>query len=154
MIVRRLLAAFAIIASACAPHTTEPNPVVPDADGRIAFAISDAVLRDSSRLQHDWFELVAAQLQADTIVMDVRYGGGCEQHAFILVGSSAFAESSPVQTAMRLVHDGRGDACDALLSRRLRADVSPIRDAYRRVYHVDHGVIAISLGSTRLLYSF
>jgi hypothetical protein len=152
---RGIIAGLLILAS-CSSHTVAgPSADVPDANGHIAFEITDVALGSLTGLPRDPVEIIGARADADTIVIDVRYGGGCTDHAFILLASPTFAESSPVQSSMLLAHEGRGDLCKALVARTLRADVSPLRDAYRRAYQVEHGTIAIQLGGApRVLYTF
>jgi hypothetical protein len=149
---RWVFAVLFVLVSCSRNDIAGPVPRVPDATGRIAFEISDRSLSD---LAAGALEITLARIQTDTLVLDVRYGGGCADHAFVLVASSAFAESFPVQSFMRLSHDARGDLCKALVSRQLRADISLLRDAYRRSYGADHATIAIQLsGTSTLLYTF
>jgi hypothetical protein len=82
----------------------------------------------------DRASIAGASLQGDVLVLDVRFGGGCADHAFDLYAQTAFMESEPVQTRLALAHQANGDACRALLSRELRFDLAPLRDAYRRAY--------------------
>jgi hypothetical protein len=86
----------------------------------------------------------------------VQYGGGCRDHAFVLVASSAFAESNPVQAFVELVHDANGDLCKALVTRDLKAPLLALRDAYRTSYRTEHGTISIRLTgfAGALLYTF
>ena len=112
---RWVFAVLFVLVSCSRNDIAGPVPRVPDATGRIAFEISDRSLSD---LAAGALEITLARIQTDTLVLDVRYGGGCADHAFVLVASSAFAESFPVQSFMRLSHDARGDLCKALVSRR------------------------------------
>lgn len=158
---RRLLAAILLAGSVslagCSSHSgTGPTAAIPDQSGRIPFEIPAAVSTGAAAtFPSDPLEIVGDRADADTLVIDVRYGGGCVDHAFILIGSAAFAESNPVQTFMTLAHDARGDLCKALVFKTLRADITPLRDAYRRSYQVEHGTISIRLtGAPPILYRF
>jgi hypothetical protein len=52
----------------------------------------------------------------DSILVDVKYGGGCKEHKFKLeVG--ACAESFPVQCGVEVIDLTRGDFCEALIHR-------------------------------------
>lgn len=91
-------------------------------------------------------EILRAELEGDTLDLQVRFGGGCAEHDFALVHSGAFMESYPVQTNLTLAHDAHGDACRALLTRAIRFDLSPVKRAYQQGY-AEHGVIVIHLRS-------
>ena len=147
---RRFLIAGACIVAACAdPLGLHPALTQPDADGRIAFAIVDG----SPDVPRDHFMLQQARMEGDTLILDIRFGGGCTTHEFLLVGNNVRLKSDPPQTNVVLAHDANGDACEALLSRSLRADVSPLRDAYRR-NGSQHGTIILNVAGASVPYRF
>lgn len=108
----------------------------------------------------DRASIAGASLQGDVLVLDVRFGGGCAEHAFDLYAQTAFMESEPVQTRLALAHRANGDPCRALLSRELRFDLAPLRDAYRRAYGPSGRIVlhvhepGPSGGSHDVLYTF
>ena len=156
---RRFLASLLLVGGvgACSSHSaTGPTAAIPDKSGRIPFEIPAVSMSGAAAsFPNDPLEIIGARADVDTLVIDVRYGGGCAEHAFMLIGSAVFAESHPVQTSMTLAHDARGDLCKALVFKTLRADITPLRDAYRRSYQVEHGTISIRLAGTGpILYTF
>lgn len=86
----------------------------------------------------DWprdpLDLVDVALEADLLVLQTRYGGGCTLHALDLVAWGGWLESFPVQVNVLLTHDAKGDRCKALVSRTLRFDLTPLAQAYRAAY--------------------
>lgn len=50
------------------------------------------------------------------LAVTVEYGGGCEEHAFVLRSRDLGGE-----VEVWFVHDGRGDSCDAILTEALAA---------------------------------
>ena len=65
------------------------------ADPRAGAAV--VVAGTGAMLGDDGYVLNAASVAGDTLTVSVSYGGGCETHAFTLVISASFIESSPVQ---------------------------------------------------------
>jgi len=97
-------------------------------------------------LPDDPATIVSAAVEGDSLALEVRYGGGCEEHGFALYASDAFMESEPVQVGVTLAHDAKGDPCRALLTRDLKFDLAPLREAYRRQYR-RNGTIVLQLRS-------
>lgn len=73
------------------------------------------------------FEVLFAEVQGDTLVTVVRYGGGCGEHRFELEADGPLMKSLPPKQPLRWVHRSPGDPCRALISDTVRADVSPFR---------------------------
>lgn len=71
----------------------------------------------------DRFEILAARLESDQLVVDVLYGGGCRRHDFRVLWSGALRESSPPQADFLLTHDGHADPCKALRRETIRVDM-------------------------------
>jgi hypothetical protein len=71
----------------------------------------------------DPFEVLDARFEADQLVLDVRYGGGCREHTFHMLWSGAILKSNPPQASFFLVHDAQDDPCKALISETLRFDM-------------------------------
>ena len=105
----------------------------------------------------DPFELLAAAVEGDLLMLEVAYGGGCEKHTFELLTSDSFQAGSPVVLGTLLFHDAGGDACEAWLRRRLWFDLRPVRDLYRRVYRERTGSVELRLAHVpdgSLVYRF
>lgn len=109
--------------------------------GRIVMASS----ADDARWPRDPVTITRTTIEGDSLTVEVTYGGGCGTHAFALVSDGAWMESSPVQVRLRLAHDDDNDACDALLSRTLRFDLTALRQAYESAYHSSSGAIRLRL---------
>ena len=84
-------------------------------------------------------------IEGDTLTVTVSYGGGCRQHDFTLVSSSAFMESNPVQLRVDLAHDARGDPCTAYPTEDYVFDLTPVRMLYQESYRLTEGVIVLHL---------
>ena len=77
--------------------------------------------------------------------------GGCAEHSFTLLDTGIATKSIPPQHRLRLVHDGRGDTCEAYLTRELFFDISPLRKLYSSL---DRVVILIEGIEGSTLYTF
>jgi hypothetical protein len=92
----------------------------------------------------------------DLLEMEVSFGGGCRTHEFALLVGRGFRESNPVQAEAALAHDAHGDACEALLRASLRADLTPLSEAWRAAYGRRSGAILLDLQglATPIRYEF
>jgi hypothetical protein len=115
----------------------------------ISAATSDRVLiveeSEWRRFPSDLITIAGTRFVGDTLVLSVTHGGGCRDHAYQLLAGTVWMESLPVQVAARLSHDANGDMCRALLSRDVKVNLTPLRDAYRRAYGGTTGKIALRL---------
>ncbi len=113
--------------SGTASSSSSPPPVQADPGSTSA---TDAVrpLRTVRALpaHGDAIRIDRARIEGTTLIVDVAHGGGCAQHDYTLYWSGSCGESLPQSCSVRLVHDGHGDTCEAMLSRSLRFDVSAI----------------------------
>lgn len=88
-------------------------------------------------------------LKGDELAFKAGFGGGCAPHDFDLCWDGAWLESYPVQARLALRHTlGANDPCDAFITRELRFDLSPLKDAYRMSYPSPTGTGKISVGIT------
>jgi hypothetical protein len=88
-------------------------------------------------------------IDGDTLRAAVTYGGGCRRHALQPIAETVWMESYPVQVHARIAHNADRDPCDALVTRLLHIDLTPLRDAYRRSYRATRGRIALRLAGAR-----
>jgi hypothetical protein len=102
----------------------------------------------SPRWPADPITITGVAIERDSIRIAVTYGGGCREHRLGLIVSTAWMESWPVQAAALVVHDARGDLCRAIVSDTVRADLTPLRDAYRRSYQSRSGRIALRIAGS------
>src|SRR5687767_105037 len=140
---RALIAGVAAII-ACADPTEPPNGYWSTTDtwvGQIVITPN----ADSPRWPSDAVTIQGFAFKGDSLELSVSFGGGCREHAFVLLADAAWMESYPVQVAVRLSHDANEDACDALLSRVLRFDLTPLKAAYASSYQVSTGIIKLNL---------
>jgi len=94
---------------------------------------------------HDALEVTAAVIEADTLVIDVSSGGGCEAHEIDYCWDGSFAESDPVQVWLDLWHDGHDDPCDAIVMEQRVLDLVPLKEAWQAAYQQQSGEITIHL---------
>ena len=104
----------------------------------------------------DEYELDAAAITGDTLVVTVSYGGGCEDHFFALDASAAFAESDPVQLMVALAHNANGDACQRWVTQDYCFNLAPLKARYQAEYQQDAGTIVLQLkgAASELVYEF
>ncbi len=93
----------------------------------------------------DPLEVKGVVVESDALIVEVSYGGGCEEHTIGLCWNGAFAESFPVQVWVDLSHDAHDDNCDALITEPRKLDLSGLRTAYQEGYQTEHGTIVIHL---------
>ena len=121
--------------------------------GQVVVAGTDAALG----LGDDDYVLNNAMIAGDTLTISVSYAGGCERHAFILVISASFIDSSPVQLPVVLRHEANGDSCEAWLTQSYAFDLAIVRSRYRETYGSGAGRVLLQLDGVpadRLVYEF
>jgi hypothetical protein len=144
----RLLLAGGVMAAAIAcSESTEPQ--LPNGFWSINDTWSGQIVitpdADAPQWPSDPVTIHAVEVKGDSLELTVSYGGGCRDHSFMLLADAAWMESYPVQTGVRLAHDAKGDACEALLTRVLRFDLSPLKAAYVASYRTASGIIRLNV---------
>lgn len=89
----------------------------------------EEVIRNSSRYENeksDDFKLIEARLDADCLLITVRYGGGCGGADFSLIAIEGERFSLPPQIPMRLLLDDN-DNCEALITEEIGFDLRPLQ---------------------------
>jgi hypothetical protein len=127
---RAALAVLGIVPLISCSTPVAPGFIPADEPGRIVMALG----ADQNRWATDPIALDSGWIARDTLFLAVSHGGGCADHAYALVASNGWMESSPVQLGVFLAHDAKGDTCKALLLRQLIFDLAPAREAYRAAY--------------------
>jgi hypothetical protein len=79
------------------------------------------------------------------LYVEIQYGGGCAHHDVDAVAYTGWMESNPVQVGVALAHDAHDDMCDALVTRTLRFDLLPLRDAYADAYGPGNATLILRL---------
>jgi hypothetical protein len=89
---------------------------------------------DPSVMCRDKLTILGGSIDGIILEVYVRYGGGCGDHEFILLGRPYFMESYPVQIDLYVHHGNIDDYCDAIVSDTLCFDVRRIAELYEGVY--------------------
>lgn len=101
-------------------------------DGRLDVLLSS--LSSPGPTPQDPLTVDSVRVDGGLLSVGLTYSGGCRLHEIDLVVSTAWMESSPVQAAAWLTHDGRDDMCDGRPHEVRRFDVARVVDAYRASY--------------------
>lgn len=110
--------------------------------------VGQIVITPNADSLHWPYDAVAIQgfvIKGDSLELAVNFGGGCRDHAFVLLADAVWMESYPVQVGVYLSHNANDDACDALLSRVLRFDLTPLKARYASSYQASSGIIRLNL---------
>jgi hypothetical protein len=108
------LAVFAALAALAAVVACNGPPGAEDGPENSGFGSPYEIVTNPTPAAPDESPAVAS----DSLLVLVRYAGGCVDHDFDLIASVS-GDSAEV----RLVHDDGGDECEALISERLRLAV-------------------------------
>jgi hypothetical protein len=92
----------------------------------------------------DSFVFNRVKLIQNFLLLNVSYGGGCEEHIFLLI-STSFMESNPVQVNVVLSHEDNDDPCDAWITEELVFNLLPLKKAYQEQYQLTFGKIILNL---------
>ena len=103
---------------------------------------------DASYWPSDAVTIQGFVMKGDSLELNVSFGGGCRDHAFVLLSDAAWMESYPVQVAVKLAHDAKGDNCKALVSRVLSFDLTPLKTAYNASYQASSGIMRLNIRGT------
>jgi hypothetical protein len=85
-----------------------------------------------------------AFIDGDELVLNVTYGGGCEEHIFAGCFSQ-FTELEPYMVDIQVGHDAQGDACRGLMSEERRFSLEVLKMLYQAAFGVESAVITINL---------
>lgn len=78
----------------------------------------------------DDFTATSAEINGDTLFLDVEHSGGCAPHTYESWWNGAWMLSLPVQMNLDIVHDAHGDLCRALIFNTLALDLTDVRTSY------------------------
>lgn len=65
-------------------------------------------------------------IKGDIMTIHVTYSGGCEEHEFQLLGTTALQKSMPMKRGVMLYHDNKGDSCRELVDEILVFDITAL----------------------------
>jgi hypothetical protein len=87
-------------------------------------------------MPNDPYTIHSANIQGNTLQLDLGYGGGCQGHLFALLDlmPGAFAESEPPRPVIALRHDNNDDRCKALVRETRSIDLSPLAVSATKAY--------------------
>jgi hypothetical protein len=107
---------------------------------------------DPWKIATDPIDVKRAVIVGDALTLDVQYSGGCAEHDFALCYDNIRSSRGvdPIQAVLTLTHQANGDVCEALLSKTLTFDLTPIADAYKSYFNAAGGVALTQYG----YYSF
>lgn len=77
-------------------------------------------------LKSDLLTIDSAWVESNTLLIDVKFGGGCRVHKFDIYTDTSFVSDSTI--SLYLTHDANGDYCKALVSERLAFNLASIGD--------------------------
>ncbi|MFN5784513.1 MAG: hypothetical protein ACK457_01020 [Flavobacteriia bacterium] len=113
---------FAMLLSACGVHK---NNSINDGDQPNANIMLTATIGEVNA-PSDPFSISDVRVQGNKMFIEVSYSGGCQEHAFQLVGSSMIAKSLPPIRHMQLVHESNDDACRMMILKTIEIDVKAL----------------------------
>jgi len=88
-----------------------------------------ATLGDTDQ-SSDSFSISDIRVKGNTMLIDVSYSGGCEEHQFEMTGSQNIAKSLPPIRAIQLVHKANGDQCKKMVMETIEVDIKAL--AYKQ----------------------
>ncbi len=77
------------------------------------------------------------RVKGNKLLIDVSYGGGCQEHQFQVIGSAMISKSLPPVRSIQLVHTANGDKCKMNVSKTLEVDLKELaykQDAGSKIY--------------------
>jgi hypothetical protein len=99
-----------------------------------------------------------AKIIQNKLIFNISYGGGCQDHEFLLIGNGEYAESYPVQTYILLSHNSNNDTCLAFFTSFITFDLTPLKQHYQNVYNEGSATIVLHIdggnGGITLNYTF
>ena len=101
--------------------------------------------RPPDAIRQDYYQLADLKLDGRTLHMRVGFSGCSPDHPLQLYMSGGFMESHPVQARLVLMHDDRGELCDAAWSVERAWDLTPIIRLYTQQYHSRTGSVILHL---------
>ena len=122
---------------------SHPQPPKPTASCEVT-GPATIVQLNRIRVASDPFELSEAVIEDDVLCVSVEYGGGCADHNFNLLVNSEMTDGTPQVNAL-LTHNSHGDACDALIMRKVGFDLTPLREHLRKTTGQTSGTVALHL---------
>lgn len=130
---------FDCVDAVCTWDYTTNNYGIPDCDGDRGAAM----------------DINSASVVGDELILNVSYGGGCEDHTFTLCWpDQSFMESDPVQAGFEVYHEDNDDPCDAWFTEDQAFNLAPLRTAYEAMYGSGSASIILDVGGFSVEYAW
>lgn len=100
-----------------------------EAEKVILFEVLDKV-----DLKTDKALIKEARLEGDILTLKISHSGGCREHDYQLYGWRGWDKSNPPAGYLFFSHNANGDMCEALISRELRFDIEPLKEAWKTAF--------------------
>jgi len=131
------------------------NLLFPDLEIPYAVDCGKVILANGTspdNLIMDSYKVNKADFNADTLNIEVSYGGGCKEHEFCLVAWNYFLESQPVRAYLFLSHNSNDDYCKANITSKLSIDMTPLKQDFFNQYGIrsDSIIVRILCSGERL----
>lgn len=91
------------------------------------------------------------KIEGTCLALTVSYSGGCEAHDFQLHWDGTILESYPAQVNMVLVHSGKRDGCQRMVTETLRFDLGGLLDPVNGP--LDIGVTAAGVPGIGIMFA-
>jgi len=114
--------AFLLVFTAACGTMREKNEKKQDAAGKIQKA--ELVENIDEFRKSAPVRIISVSLTDNVLKLDIEFSGGCNEHSFRLLGSTAILKSFPAQRGIMLFHENNGDSCRELLLESLYFDIS------------------------------
>ncbi|MBX7052586.1 MAG: hypothetical protein K1X54_11170 [Flavobacteriales bacterium] len=75
----------------------------------------------------DPFDVLSTEVKGDMLILEIQYGGGCQEHDFSMTTNLMWMKSMPPQLNLYLEHENHDDNCRALITRKLAFDLKECR---------------------------
>lgn len=95
---------------------SENNQILPDDVIKITAEIG--AFKES-----DPFDIDTAYVIDNSLFIHIKYGGGCKDHGFELIGSPVIMKSLPPKRSIQLNHVNPNDMCKAIVSKIIEVDI-------------------------------
>ena len=74
----------------------------------------------------DPVEIFSAEINGNTLFLEVSYTGGCGLHEFELIGDPAIMKSNPPKRSVVLTHNANNDSCESLVNQKIEVDITEL----------------------------
>ena len=98
---------------------------------------------NDSSVKHDLLNVNKVQLEKDLLIFEVSYSGGCETHDIDLFAYKSIQKSNPAQVTVMLSHDANKDACEAVITKEVKFNLSLLKDYLKKTYNIQDKAVLL-----------